>query len=304
MEATHAFIKGLRGNGIFYRSEDFLVFFTIVSVIARKMKLIILAFCPMFNHIHFLFKEISLPSLRSFIRQVTSLFVKEYNLDYKRTGPVFQRHFGKSLKKGIKIILGCIAYVFNNPIAGKMFETAIEYRWTLLAYHNSTHPFSTKLRKDTCRNVMRIALRKVDYYFKNGTYLSYNRLRDIFKDLGNEEKKQMIDYVIIKYNFLAYNDLSELYHSFENMITAIESNAGAEFDLEDEFGDHSCYWDMLSIIKSIGYKGSSLNFEKLPKETLDSLFLTPKRRTHAKDIHINKFLHRQACNITDLSTAK
>ena len=281
MEATHAFIKGLRGNGIFYRSEDFLVFFTIVSVIARKMKLIILAFCPMFNHIHFLFKEISLPSLRSFIRQVTSLFVKEYNLDYKRTGPVFQRHFGKSLKKGIKIILGCIAYVFNNPIAGKMFETAIEYRW-----------------------VMRIALRKVDYYFKNGTYLSYNRLRDIFKDLGNEEKKQMIDYVIIKYNFLAYNDLSELYHSFENMITAIESNAGAEFDLEDEFGDHSCYWDMLSIIKSIGYKGSSLNFEKLPKETLDSLFLTLKRRTHAKDIHINKFLHRQACNITDLSTAK
>ena len=139
---------------------------------------------------------------------------------------------------------------------------------------------------------MRIALRKVDYFFKSGTYLSYNRLRDIFKDLGNEEKKQMIDYVIIKYNFLAYNDLSELYHSFENMITAIESNAGAEFDLEDEFGDRSCYWDMLSIVKSIGYKGSSLNFEKLSKETLDSLFMTLKRRTHAKDIHINKFLHR------------
>ena len=292
MEATHAFIKGVRGNGIFYRSEDLLVFFTIVSVIARKMGLIILAYCPMFNHIHFLFKEISLPSLRSFIREVTSLFVKEYNLDYKRTGPVFQRHFGKSLKKGVKIILGSIAYVFNNPVAGKMFKTAIEYRWALLAYRDSTHPFSTKLRKDTCRNVMRIALRKVDYFFKCGKYLSYNILRDIFKDLRIEEKKQMIDYIISKYNFLAYSDLSELYRSFENMITALESNAGAEFDLEDEYGDHSCYWEMLSIVKTMGYKGSSLNFEKLPKETLDSLFLSLKRQTHAKDACINKFLHR------------
>mgnify|MGYP002854492765 CR=1 FL=1 len=292
MEATHAFIKGSRGNGIFYRSEDFLVFFTIVSVIARKMELTILAFCPMFNHIHFLLKEISLPLLRSFIRQATSLFVKEYNLAYKRSGPVFQRHFGKSLKKGVKIILGCIAYVFNNPVAGKMFKTAIEYRWTLLAYHNSTHPFSAKLKKESCRNVMRIALKKVDYFFKNGKYLSYNILRDIFKDLGNEEKKQVIDYVISKYNFLAYNDLSELYQGFEKMITAIESNAGSEFDLDDEFGDHSCYWDMLSIVKSMGYKGSGLNFEKLPKETLDRLFLSLKRQTRAKDACINKFLHR------------
>ena len=292
MEATHAFIKGSRGNGIFYRYEDFLVFFTIVSVIARKMKLTILAFCPMFNHIHFLLKEISLPLLRSFIRQVTSLFVREYNQDYHRTGPVFQRHFGKSIKKGVKIILGCIAYVFNNPVAGKMFKTAIEYRWTLLAYHNSHHPFSVKFQKDSCRNAMRIASRKIDSFFTQGKYLSYNALRDIFKDLDNEEKMQAIDYIISKYNFLAYDELTELYNGYERMITAIESNAGAEYDLEDEYGDHSCYRNMLSIVKSMGYQGSSLNFEKLPKETLDSLFLSLKRQTHAKDACINKFLHR------------
>ena len=32
MEAKHAFMKGRFGYGIFYRSEDFLVFITIVSV--------------------------------------------------------------------------------------------------------------------------------------------------------------------------------------------------------------------------------------------------------------------------------
>ena len=292
MEARHAFIKGVNGFGIFYRLEDLLVFFTLVSVTVRRMGLTVLAFCPMFNHIHFLFKEISLSELRSFVHRITTVFVREYNTRYERSGPLFQRPFGNSLKKGVKIILGCVAYVFNNPVAGKMVKNAIEYRWTLLAYHDSPHPFSNKLRKDHCRNVMRVALRKVDYYYNEGNYLSYNALRNLFNGLDRNESSQLVDYIIFKYNFLAFNDLEELYNGFGKMITAVETNAGSEFDLEDEYGDHSCYPEMLSIVKSLGYKGSSLNFEKLSEDSRDSLFWILKNQTHAKASCINKFLHR------------
>ena len=44
--------------------------------------------------------------------------------------------------------------------------------------------------------------------------------------------------------------------------------------------------------KSLGYNGSSLNFEKLPEELKDSLFWILKNQTHAKSSCINKFLHR------------
>lgn len=291
MEATHAFMKGVRGNGIFYRLEDFLVFFTIVSVTARKMGLKVLGFCPMFNHIHFLIKGISLRLLRSFIQRVAFLFVNEYNQDYGRTGPLFNSPFGKSIKKGVKIIMGCVAYVFNNPLAGKMNQTAIDYRWNLLAYFDNPHPFSSKLKKDHCRNVMRDALRQADYFFSHGKYLSYNALRSIFRCLDNEESCQMIDYIINKYNFLAFGDLVELYGSFEKMVTALESNAGSEFELEDEFGDHSCYREMLTVVKTLGYKGRLLNFENLSPEARDSLFWIIKNQTCFKTASINIFLH-------------
>ena len=64
MEARHGYIKGLRGNGIIYRSEDFIVLITIVSVLVKKAGMKVMAFCPMFNHIHFLIKNISLNKLR------------------------------------------------------------------------------------------------------------------------------------------------------------------------------------------------------------------------------------------------
>lgn len=292
MEARHAFIRGLKGFGIFYRLEDLLVFFTIVSVTVRMMGLTVLAFCPMFNHVHFLFKEISLYDLRRFIHRITSVFVREYNVRYERRGPLFQSPFGSSIKKGIKIIMGCIAYVFNNPVAGRMVRTALEYRWNLLAYHDNPNPLSNKLRKDRCRNLMRVALRKVDYFYNNGKYLSYSALKDLFKGLDKDESNQLIDYIIFKYNFLAYDDLAELYDGFVKMITALESNAGSEFDLEDEYGDHSCYQEMLAIVKSLGYKGSSLNFENLSEDSKDSLFWILKNQTHANPSSIDKFLHR------------
>ncbi|MBR5176262.1 MAG: hypothetical protein IKW89_10095 [Bacteroidales bacterium] len=300
MEATHAFIKGARGNGIFYRLEDFLVFFTIVSVTVREMGLKILGFCPMFNHIHFLIKGISVMVLRSFIQRVTFLFVKEYNQDYERTGPVFNSPFGKSIKKGIKVILGCVAYIFNNPVAGKMHKTAMDYRWNLLAYYKNPHPFSKKLRKDHCRNVMRTALRKVDYFFSKGKYLSYGALHSIFEGLDKEEGRQITDYIINKYNFLAYDDLIELYGSFEKMTTALESNAGSEFDLEDEYGDHSCYREMLRVVNTLGYKGILLNFERLSPDARDSIFWVLRNQTGAKAANINKFLHiNQSCYGSD-----
>ena len=142
MEAIHVFIKGRNGNGVFYRTEDFLVFISIVGTIARRMGISIIAFCPMFNHVHILVKGIDMESLRAFIHQIETTFVREYNHEYNRSGPLFQKSFGRSVKKESKTILGCVAYVFNNPVAGKLCKEAIAFRWNLLAFKDCQNPFS------------------------------------------------------------------------------------------------------------------------------------------------------------------
>ena len=291
MEARHAYIKGRRGDGIFYRSEDFIVLITIVSILVKKAGMKVMAFCPMFNHIHFLIKNISLNTLRRFIQRLAIIFVKEYNNEYGRKGPVFQKPFGCSLKRTAKVIMGCVAYVFNNPVAGKLSRAAREYQWSLYAYHNNKNPYSEPLKKETCRNKMRVALKKVDYFHAKGQYLSYATLRDIFEYLNQKEHLQMIDYILSKYYFLSKESLEELYGSFSRMLIAVDSNAGAEFELEDDYGDHSFYRTMLGTVMKYGYTDLKLNFESLPKNEVRRLYDLLSARTHAPRDSINRFLH-------------
>lgn len=294
MEAKHVFIKGRFGHGIFYRNADLLVFITMASVVARSMGLTVLAFCPMFNHVHILFKDIDEDSERRFIIRLETAFVREYNKEYSRKGPLFQRPYGRSLKKGAKIILGCVAYICNNPVAGKLCARAMDYRWNLLAYHDSSHPFSDPLAKKSCGNVLRLAFRKVDYFRSSGRILSYGALNSLFKGLSTYEARQLTDYIVSKYNFLSYESLSELYGSIDRMRLAVDSNAGAEFEIEDDFGDHSCYRKMLALVRRFGYDGKRMNFESISPEEYERLFRMIRSGTWAHPTSIKKFLHHNA----------
>ena len=294
MKATHAFIKGRLGGGIFYRSEDFLVYITIISVHVRIMGLSVLAFCPMFNHIHFLFKEIELNSLRCFIQLAGKAFVREYNEEYGSKGSLFQKHFGRSVKKGLKIILGCVAYVFNNPVAGRLDRKAEDYKWNLLAYRDNMYPFSKPVNRKTCRHALKVAMEKIDYIHKSGSYIGYAALGNILAVLNKEETRQVTDYILSKYSFISYEMLDELYGSHDSLLIALESNAGAEYDLEDEYGDHSCYRRMLVCVMELGFTGNKLNFERLSEEELRALYYIIKSKTNAPLSCICKFLHLES----------
>lgn len=52
----HFYSKSIDGQGIFYRTEDKLVFLTSLSCIVRKYDLDVISFCLMFNHFHLLVK--------------------------------------------------------------------------------------------------------------------------------------------------------------------------------------------------------------------------------------------------------
>ena len=94
---------------------------------------------------------------------------------------------------------------------------------------------------------------KVEYFHSKCKHISYPVLNGIFADLTKEEKQQVTDYILYKYNFLSYESLENLFGSFEKMCLAVDSNAGSEFDIEEEYGDHSCYRAMLSIVRDLGF---------------------------------------------------
>jgi len=289
MEAKHVYMKGLHGWGLFYRIEDILVFLTIYSVLARSMNLVVMSFAIMFNHIHSLFKAISSGTLTSFQLRLSTAFAKEYNKEYGREGAIFNSPFGKAKKRETKTIVSCIAYIFNNPVAGKMCEKAIEYRWNLLAYFNNPCPFSKKLVKRKSRHIMRTALKVVDIYYSEGKALGYQVLRRVFRGLTPEEKDQMVDYIVSKYNFLNYNALFNILGSFDDVRMVVDTIAGNEYDMEDDYGDHSCYRKLIAHSRALGFEGP--NYERLSSEQIATLSAKLFRRVNASHNQMRKFLH-------------
>ena len=126
---------------------------------------------------------------------------------------------------------------------------------------------------------MERALKLIDISYENDEPLNYPVQRRIFSNLNKKEKAQVIDYLIVKYNFLDYEALINLYGSFERAITAIDSNAGAEYDLEDDTGDHSCYMKMISITRQL--------FPNIKNQLTAAI----KANIVVKEDNIRKFLH-------------
>ena len=113
--------------------------------------------------------------------------------------------------------------------------------------------------------------------------------------MTDEEQNLLTDYIINKYNVIDYNRLLKLFGSYEQMLTAIHSTTGSEYDLSeyiDRLPD-SAYLDMMECLR--GRFG-----DKIRKVTMcsskEKFELADYLRFHtlAPMRQIFKFLHLEA----------
>ena len=97
-----------------------------------------------------------------------------------------------------------MAYNYNNPVERKLVTRAEDYRWNLLAYAISDHPFSLPLDIPRSRYKMRLVLQEVQACRKQGRYLHYQQLERWFTDLNVEETQQLTDFIINQWNIVDY----------------------------------------------------------------------------------------------------
>ncbi|MBR5300572.1 MAG: transposase, partial [Bacteroidales bacterium] len=219
-EANHVYQRTKSGFNIFYDVEDYLVYYTIFSVMATRYNIQVYGLCLMIDHIHSLFTAPDRMIMSRFISHVTLVFVKEYNAGHKRTGPLFEGRFGSSVKKGMKLLRTAISYLYNNPVEKRLCNRAQDYRWNFLAYADSKNPFSQKITiRDAPYSLKRI-FKEIDYEAGRNRHLSYPQLRRMMAKLTNTEKDILTDYIISAYNPFSYEQLISFYGSYETMLTA------------------------------------------------------------------------------------
>ena len=275
---------------VFYSIADCLFYITLYSCLSRKYHIRTNAFSLMSNHTHSQQVVVSRQVFIAFNQELLSLFTRGYNIQHGRSGELFQKPFGSAPKIGGKSIKNNLSYINNNGAAGKLSRGVLDYRWNLMAYYDTDYPFSEKIVLNQASKRMRWAMRYVIELHGKNRPLDYRIQAMLFKGLNAKERKQLIDFIVVQYNFLDYSAITKHFGSFERALIAMDANTGSEYDIIEEWEDYSVFRTMTETVSKAGFKMETINFRSMERNSLHRIIRLLRRVTRDKKI-IRQFLH-------------
>lgn len=292
-ECNHIYQRTVNGFLIFYDREDYLVSYMILSVMARKYSVTLLKICFMIDHIHLLIDAPSREIMAAFMRDYSSVFIHEYNVSIGRSGQMLHKSYGSAPKKGDKKTRSTIVYIGNNPVEKKLCIRAEDYRWNFLKYFVDDCPFSVRISLAESSRPLRRCIKIVKSASKSNAYLNYTRLRDMFETLSESEQEYLTDYIIMSYFPFDKDRLLSYYEDWNQMVEAMRSTAGSEYDIKEVFysGSDQIYDEIVRYIKCEKKIWPIRSVTVLPFEQKMILFNELRVHTGAAPYEIKKFLH-------------
>ncbi len=275
------------------------MFYTIVSVLTRVYKVVLMEMCLMVDHVHLLISSESLEDMSAFVRHYTSLYVLESNSDIGRKGPLFHKSFGSAPKVGSKKIRSAVVYVGNNPVEKKLCRRAEQYRWNFLAYMDNQAPFSNFISYDARSGALRQALKEVRGMAAANKYLSHTQVRRLLGKLNGNDRDFLVDYIISRFYPFDNEALLSYYESKDEMLHAMSSTAGSEYDIKETFhsGSDAVYWDMADVVRREFRIVPVRQVVVLPVERKRVIAGMLKSKTSATKVQIAKFLHMEVADV-------
>ena len=290
---NHIYQKTENGKILFYDVEDYLVCYMIMSVMSKKQSVKIMELCFMVDHIHILIETDSREQMAKFMRDYSSVFIHEYNTSIGRHGQMFYKSYGNAPKKGDKKMRSTIVYIGNNPVEKKLSSGAEDYRWNFLKYMIDRNPFSKKSSKKSYSKKLVGAMKQVDRMVKSGRYINYQMLRGMYARISGDEAEVLTDYIIMSYYPFGENDIVGYYNDWNQMIDAMHSTSGSEYDIAERIyaGSDQVYLEMIKYVSSVLKIHPVRNVTVLPDNDKLRLASLLKTYTGATHFEVCKFLH-------------
>ena len=127
MEYYHAYTKGLKRNLLFSCDEEFVYGMNLIPKALRRSGAVLLAFCLMDNHLHFILKA---PRDRC----------NSFMINYRKSLGTFLSKSGRRISEEIETgisrigtsdyLMTSIAYVLRNPMVAGTNYIPQDYRWS------------------------------------------------------------------------------------------------------------------------------------------------------------------------------
>ena len=286
----HIYQRNIDCGVIFYTMEDRLVYYTTAAVNAVKHEIVVYAGAIMFTHIHQSCQAKSKKQLESYLHDTDTSFARAYNHKYQRHGKLFREKPGIAQKKSDKDKRTNIIYVLNNHVEKKLCQTASDEQWCFLAYALSESPFSVPIQNPS--PALRQAMALVDRRKRRNQILRYKDLHRIFQVLDDTEKKQFIDYTIVKYAWVNHRATMSFFGDMDALLVALNSTTGSEYGQKEDYYN-APDTPFVSLIKMAESQAFLKRIYTLDKEEKADLIIKAANLPSVRVSHLTRFFHQE-----------
>ena len=115
------------------------------------------------------------------------------------------------------------------------------------AYAGKKNPFSEAGDENRLGSAFRRAVAGVKAYRRTEEPLNFLVLDRLMEPLSLFEKQRLTDYIIKEYEFIDFNRTVSYYKNYRKMVSAINDNTGAEYDVQEVFepGTDKSYYRLM-----------------------------------------------------------
>ncbi len=128
----HIYNRGNHKEKIFRREKDYITFQNLMYRYIKKYKILLIVYCYMPNHYHFIFKcGLNWKTIPKLMGCFMTAYVTYFNRKYQKAGHLFQGPFQVRRIIGAVDLDNTIKYVRNNPLESDLVGGGDpdNYRW-------------------------------------------------------------------------------------------------------------------------------------------------------------------------------
>ncbi len=130
----HVTQRGNYRQAVFESQQDFQYYSYRMEEYAKKYHVVIIAYCLMSNHVHFIVEPHTRKSLASLFNTVHMRYSQYKNRQKNKVGHLWQGRFFSCVLDA-EHLLRAVRYVEQNPVRARITHAAGDYVWSSARFH-------------------------------------------------------------------------------------------------------------------------------------------------------------------------
>lgn len=239
----HVMIQGVNKEYIFYKKEYIEKYMEIMERNKKDYDFVIIAYCIMNNHAHFLVYTEDIKAFGRFMQKTNLIYAQMYNKKEKRCGVLFRNRYQTEAIYKIDYLINCINYIHNNPVKAKIVEKCEDYEYSSYNdYKKNTGVTQSGIMKEMfgskC-NYEQLFKESYEKRYMDINEDNYDRTKDyILEGIREFKKKEVVEMVEILSNR----------ETFKRMICFLKESCNIRYiEMRSFFGIPRGTMDLLKI---------------------------------------------------------